>query len=69
MVEDVLSESDRLFKVEMMCYQPLCVRDWSGILCERRRMLESETDIGGGVGCWKRGSVEASKDIAESPTA
>ena len=32
-------------------------------------MLESESDVGVRDGCWKRDSVAASKDIAESPTA
>ena len=46
-----------------------CVRDWSGILCERGMGTgngsgewEWVRDLGAGVGC-------ASKDIAESPTA
>ncbi|MBO5849112.1 MAG: hypothetical protein J6R17_07910 [Bacteroidales bacterium] len=51
------------------CSSPPCVRDWSGILCERSRILESETDVEDEYGIWKRDSVAAEKDIAESPTA
>ena len=45
-----------------------CVRDWSGILCERERERCSGTRFFW-TGFGKRDENEASKDIAESPTA
>ena len=45
-----------------------CVRDWSGILCERNGKWDSGTVIWDwGTGIFERGENEASKDIAESP--
>ena len=51
-----------------------CVRDWSGILCERFRERGSGTgtrslSLSKCRGLGKRDGNGASKDIAESPTA
>ena len=47
-----------------------CVRDCSGILCERNGKWDSGTVIWDwGTGIFERGENEASKDIAESPAA
>ena len=59
-----------------------CVRDWSGILCERFGNEVRDLGIGDGNGARslslskcqahilsERGKQKASKDIAESPTA
>ena len=44
-----------------------CVRDWSGILCERSGKWDSGTGIWEFGDIFERGGNEASKDIAESP--
>ena len=49
-----------------------CVRDWSGILCGAEREMgfgNGDWEMGFGNGNLGAGRNEASKDIAESPTA
>ena len=53
-------------KFGFFCVSSACVRDWSGILCELFRTTDNgqqTTEI------FERGGIQASKDIAESPTA
>ena len=59
-------------KLATHCSSPHCVRDWSGILCERdfsARAGTVGTWLAASTGCGMREREKASKDIAESPTA
>ena len=57
-----------IFNFQFSIFNSCCVRDWSGILCERLGTMGfgSGDGIGGNLGV---GRNDASKDIAESPAA
>ena len=63
----------RMFQAASFIAAAPCVRDCSGILCERERERERELGTGAGSGngteSGERDGDGASKDTAESPTA